>query len=241
VRRWCWTHRCISHRCPEHCVCGCPAAQASRRLHAQWRSPRRTWALWSEWQQAGKREGSMTMWRSVRQLDRRLMKRSFGTRSPALDRVLIAITRAANYSRLWLVLAGALAVFGGKHGRRAAGHGLIAVAIAAGTANGPAKLLVHRRRPSSPSYPALIRIPRSTSFPSGHSAAAFAFVTGACAELPILAPALVPLAGAVAYSRVHTGVHYPSDVAVGVGIGIGSGFLAAHWPWPCLHATGWLV
>ncbi len=175
--------------------------------------------------------GSVTMWRRVQHLDRRLMRRSFGARSPALDRAVIAITRAANYSRLWLAIAGALAVFDGARGRRAAGRGLIAIAIAAAVANGPAKLLARRRRPSSRSHPALIRTPRSTSFPSGHSAAAFAFATGACAELPALAPALVPLAGSVAYSRVHTGVHYPSDVAAGVGIGIGSGLLAAHWPW----------
>jgi membrane-associated phospholipid phosphatase len=170
----------------------------------------------------------MTMWHRVEHLDRRLMKRSLEARSPTLDRTLIAITQAANYSRLWLVVAGALAVFDGGRGRRAAGRGLIAIAIAAGVANGPAKLLARRRRPCSRSYPALIRTPRSTSFPSGHSAAAFAFVTGACTELPMLAPGLVPLAGAVAYSRVHTGVHYPSDVAVGVGIGIGSGLLAAR-------------
>lgn len=171
------------------------------------------------------------MWHRVQRLDRRLMKRSFGARSPALDRTLIAITRAANYSRLWLVIASVLAIFGRGRGRSAAERGLIAIAIAAGVANGPAKLLARRHRPSSRSHPTLIRTPRSTSFPSGHSAAAFAFVAGACAELPALAPALVPLAGTVAYSRVHTGVHYPSDVAVGVGIGIGSGLLAGHWPW----------
>jgi undecaprenyl-diphosphatase len=73
-------------------------------------------------------------------------------------------------------------------------------------------------------------MPRSTSFPSGHSAAAFAFATGACDELPVLAPVLVPLAGAVAYSRVHIGVHYPSDVAAGAAIGIGSGVLATRLP-----------
>src|SRR5579872_1734054 len=129
------------------------------------------------------------MWRRVQHLDRRLMKRSFATRSPMLDRTLIAVTRAANYSRLWLVLAGALAAFDGEQGRRAAGRGLVAIAIAAAVANGPAKLLARRRRPSSRSHPALIRTPRSTSFPSGHSASAFAFVTGACAELPALAPA----------------------------------------------------
>ncbi len=169
----------------------------------------------------------MTMWRRVQRLDRWLMRRSFGTRSPALDRTLIATTRAANYSRLWLVVASGLALFGGRGGRRAAWRGLIAIAIAAVVANGPAKLLVRRRRPFSRSRPTLIRTPRSTSFPSGHSAAAFAFATGASAELPVLRPVLVPLAGAVAYSRVHTGVHYPSDVAGGIGIGIASGLLAA--------------
>ena len=176
----------------------------------------------------------MTMWRRVRQLDRRLMRRSFGVRSPALDRTLIATTRAANYSRLWLLLAGALAVFGGRGGRRAAGRGLIALALAAAAANGPAKLLVRRRRPSSRRRPTLIRTPRSTSFPSGHTATAFAFAAGASAELPVLAPALLPLAGAVGYSRVHTGVHYPSDVAAGAAIGIGSGLLATRLPrWGC--------
>jgi membrane-associated phospholipid phosphatase len=176
----------------------------------------------------------MTMWPRVQRLDRRLMRRSFGARSPVLDRALIATTRAANYSRLWLVVAGALAVFGGRGGRRAAGRGLVATAIAAAAANGPAKLLVRRRRPSSRWRPTLIRTPRSTSFPSGHTAAAVAFVTGASMELPVLAPILVPLAGAVAYSRVHTGVHYPSDVAAGAAIGIGSGLLVTRLPrWAC--------
>jgi undecaprenyl-diphosphatase len=41
-------------------------------------------------------------------------------------------------------------------------------------------------------------------------------------------PLLGPLACAVAYSRVHTGVHYPSDVAAGAAIGIGSGVLATR-------------
>jgi membrane-associated phospholipid phosphatase len=177
----------------------------------------------------------MTMRGRVRRLDRRLMRRSFGARSPALDRSLLAVTRAASYSRLWLLIAGALAALGGARGRRAAGRGLVAIAFATAVANGPAKLLVHRRRPFSRSRPTLIRTPRSTSFPSGHSAAAFAFATGACAELPALTPALVPLASAVAYSRIHAGVHYPSDVAAGAAIGLGCGLLAARSPWH-IHA-----
>jgi undecaprenyl-diphosphatase len=165
--------------------------------------------------------------RRLHELDRLLMGHSMRVRSPQRDRALVGITHAASYSRLWLGIAGVLALLGGPRGRRAAGHGVAAIAIAAMVANGPAKLLVRRRRPSS-SGSTLIRMPRSTSFPSGHSAAAFAFATGASAELPWLAPLVTPLAVAVAYSRVHTGVHYPSDVAVGVGIGIGAGVLVAR-------------
>ena len=49
----------------------------------------------------------------------------------------------------------------------------------------------------------------------GGSASAFAFATGVAARLPVTAMPLHALAGAVAYSRVHTGVHYPGDVLVG--------------------------
>jgi membrane-associated phospholipid phosphatase len=156
------------------------------------------------------------------------MERSRGIRSARRDRSLVAITRAASYSRLWLCIAGLLAACGGPRARSAASQGVVAIAIAASVANGPAKLLVRRRRPLSHSGATLIHMPRSTSFPSGHSACAFAFAFGASAELPALAPLLVPLAGAVAYSRVHVGVHYPSDVAAGALIGIGAGVLAGH-------------
>jgi membrane-associated phospholipid phosphatase len=152
------------------------------------------------------------------------MRRATRSRSPVLDGSLVALTRAADYSRLWLIIAAALALLGGRRGRLAAGQGLISLALAAVVANGPAKLLVRRRRPLGDG--ALIRMPRSTSFPSGHSASAFAFATGASRELPELSPVLLPLAGAVAYSRTHTGVHYPSDVAAGVAIGVGCALVA---------------
>jgi len=168
----------------------------------------------------------------LQRLDRQLMRRAVRVRSPRLDRALVALTRAASYSRLWLLIAGGLAAAGDTRARSAAGRGVVAIALASALANGPAKLLARRRRPSRSPVPPLVRTPRSTSFPSGHSASAFAFATAACHELPLLAPALVPLAVAVAYSRVHTGVHYPSDVAAGAAIGVVCGELAVHLPWP---------
>ncbi len=154
------------------------------------------------------------------------MRRAHAIDSPGLDRVLVRITTAANYWRLWLAIAALLALVGGRRGRAAAGRGVLALMIAAITTNGPVKLLTRRRRPAPSVRPALIRMPRSPSFPSGHSAAAFAFAAAAARELPELAPVLGPLAVAVGYSRVHTGVHYPSDVAAGAAIGIGSAVLS---------------
>ena len=56
-------------------------------------------------------------------------------------------------------------------------------------------------------------MPHSLSFPSGHSASAFAFATTVGHMVPVSPPAYALRAAAlVAYSRVHTGVHYPGDV-----------------------------
>lgn len=164
----------------------------------------------------------------LKQLDRWLMRRSARVRSPSLNRTIVALTRTAYYSRLWLLISGLLAACGGRRGRRTARRGVLAITIAAAVSNGPAKLLARRRRPAGRPAATLIRMPRSTSFPSGHSAAAFAFATGACGGLPALLPTLGPLATAVAYSRVHTGVHYPSDVAAGAAIGVRCGVLSGR-------------
>jgi undecaprenyl-diphosphatase len=85
------------------------------------------------------------------------------------------------------------------------------------------KPLSRRRRPDraaqSVPFARHVPMPISSSFPSGHSAAAFAFATGVGHVLPSAAVPLRALAALVAYSRVHTGVHYPGDVIVGSLIG----------------------
>jgi YegS/Rv2252/BmrU family lipid kinase len=156
--------------------------------------------------------------------DKWLMRRWVRRRSRGLDRLFVAISRTADHSMLWLILASALARAGGR-GKRAAGRGILAIGIASATVNGPLKLSVRRARPVR-RRPSLVRQPKSSSFPSGHSASAFAFATAATRELPLVGPVLFPLAGAVAYSRVYLGVHYPSDVVLGSVLGAAGGFVA---------------
>ncbi len=67
--------------------------------------------------------------------------------------------------------------------------------------------------------------------PSGHSASAVAFAVGAGLVKPALGAALAPAALGVAYSRVHTGAHWPSDVVFGSVLGAGAALVTRRW-WP---------
>jgi membrane-associated phospholipid phosphatase len=149
---------------------------------------------------------------------------------PALDRAMRQLSRTANYSKPWIGGAAVLAVAGGDKGRRAAVDGLAAIAVTAAVANAAIKPLGRRRRPvREGALPRHVRMPRSRSFPSGHTAAGFAFASGVGATLPELALPLRTLAGLVGYSRVHTGVHYPGDVVSGALLGVLLARLTTTW------------
>ena len=144
------------------------------------------------------------------------------TPTPTLDVPLTWVSNAANYSAIWVVIAVALAAKGGKRGRRAALRGLTAIGATSATANLVAKRLFPRTRPerSTTITGRRARMPESSSFPSGHTASAFAFATTVSAEFPWLSLPLYGLATTVGYSRIHVGVHHASDVMAGEILGL---------------------
>jgi len=146
------------------------------------------------------------------------------TPTPTMDEGLRRLSRAADHSKLWLGCSAALAAVGGGRGRRAAENGMASVALTSAVVNLALKPLGNRHRPDRVTAEVPITrqvaMPRSTSWPSGHSASAFAFATGVGAAWPAAGVPLTALASLVAYSRVHTGVHYPSDAIAGTVSGV---------------------
>jgi diacylglycerol kinase family enzyme/membrane-associated phospholipid phosphatase len=143
------------------------------------------------------------------------------------------LSASANHGKLWMGAAAIMAAFPGKP-RRAALHGLIAQAVASAVTNVGFKTLLPRARPLPEHLPVFRFVhpqPTSSSMPSGHSASAIAFAVGAGLVQPAIGAVLAPVAMGVAYSRVHTGAHWPSDVFFGSAIGAGAALITRKW-WP---------
>ena len=160
-------------------------------------------------------------------LDRAVYGIIADTPTPNLDVPLRELSSLANHSKIWFAIAGGLALLGGETGRRAAVSGVVSVGAASLITNAVGKPLARRGRPDREGEDVPdareVPMPTSTSFPSGHSASAFAFASAVGKEIPAIGGPLRGLAGAVAYSRVHTGVHYPGDVIIGSIIGASIG------------------
>ncbi|QEV21262.1 bifunctional phosphatase PAP2/diacylglycerol kinase family protein [Streptomyces alboniger] len=146
---------------------------------------------------------------------------------PGADRFLPRLSRSANHGLLWFGTAAVMAATGTPRARRAAVRGVASLALASATINTLGKRSVRRARPLLDTVPLirqLKRQPITTSFPSGHSASAVAFATGVALESRAWGAGVAPVAGAVALSRVYTGVHFPGDVVAGAALGAGAAF-----------------
>ena len=136
--------------------------------------------------------------------------------NPQADRAAAVLSNLADYGLIWVVLAGIKARRRGPARRRAV-VALAAAGFSSLIVNRVVKKAFERGRPEE-HLVATVRTPSSSSFPSGHTLAAFctAFVL---ADTDAQTVANVGFAAAVAASRVHLRAHHPTDVIGGAAIG----------------------
>ena len=174
----------------------------------------------------------MRLLTGMREVDRRLTQQAAARLPPGVGQALSAVEEAAEGTKLWCGAAVALSAFGGWRGRRAAAAGFVALAVAQVVSNGPGKQLAGRPRPPKDWIPheEVEDRPGSSSFPSGHIAAAVAFTAAVAPTWPLAGAVCAVPAALVAVERVQSGAHYPSDVAGGAVIGLGSAWFTRRVP-----------
>jgi undecaprenyl-diphosphatase len=135
------------------------------------------------------------------------------------DRILYALTELADFSLLWHLIGWARALRSDRD-LQAAVRLSTTLAAESGFVNGLLKSLFERERPVHQGpRPHRLRVPLTTSFPSGHASAAF--VTASLLAPESKRPAFwYGLAATVAYSRVHVRIHHASDVIGGAALGL---------------------
>jgi undecaprenyl-diphosphatase len=135
---------------------------------------------------------------------------------PEIDRAAAAVSNLADYGLIWVVRAAWKGRRAGPDRRRAI-VALGAAGFSSLLVSRAVKASVVRERPEE-HLDALVRTPSSSSFPSGHTLAAFCTAV-VLAESERETTASVGFAVAVAASRVHLRAHHPSDVVGGAVIG----------------------
>lgn len=142
-------------------------------------------------------------------------------RLPVLTGVMWGLSSIGRGGIVWLLIAAVLMAMK-RLGPREWAQLALALVVTSAVNDAVLQPVVGRERPFVRSLDVAVigNRPTSGSFPSGHSANAFAgaLVLSRFATAPALAWWI--LAGAIAYSRLYLGVHYPSDVAAGALVGI---------------------
>jgi undecaprenyl-diphosphatase len=151
---------------------------------------------------------------------------------PVADRAFYAVTELGDFGLVWLLL-GALRGLRSDDDADEFIRLAIAMGIESTAVNMGLKSLFKRERPVVQiPRPHKLRIPLTTSFPSGHATSAMVAAT-LLGEGRRTAPLYYGLGVWVASSRVYVKIHHASDVAAGLVIGLALGrVIRRAWPGP---------
>ncbi|MDA8286190.1 MAG: phosphatase PAP2 family protein, partial [Actinomycetota bacterium] len=154
-----------------------------------------------------------------------IARRLRGKRS--VDAVMYAASALGDHGVLWMLLAaGQAARLRDQEWRRPLLRALVGLGVESALVNGPVKWVFRRARPSYEGpRPLYLRMPRSSSFPSGHASAAF-FGAALLRDGDSLWPLYYAVAAVVALSRVHVRIHHASDIVAGALLGAALGEIA---------------
>jgi undecaprenyl-diphosphatase len=141
------------------------------------------------------------------------------------DKVFYVASDLGDFSLVWMIL-GALRGLRSERDWHAAVRLGAAAGIESFLVNWVVKSLFRRRRPIVQMvHPHHLRVPLTSSFPSGHATAAFSAAL-LLSEDDVLWPLYYATAVVVATSRIHVRIHHASDVAVGAALGTAFGLVA---------------
>lgn len=137
-----------------------------------------------------------------------------------LDQPFFLLSAAGLYGGVWVFIALILALFR-KMLWRDLGRLVLVLIVTTVVTDFGLKPAIHRARPfqSTPDILVIGRHSDTASFPSGHTATAVAGALVFTRVFPAGAAIWWLVAAAIAYSRVHLGVHYPADVVAGALVG----------------------
>lgn len=142
-----------------------------------------------------------------------------------LDPLMVSITYSATSGLIWFVLGFLMTC--SPRWRRCGVSVIVAVAVTYIVVDVVLKLLVCRDRPFAvEDFDLLIAAPDSWSFPSGHTASAFAGATAILIHNRRWGCVAMVYAALVGISRIYLCVHWPTDVVAGALIGIAVALVA---------------
>ncbi len=153
---------------------------------------------------------------------------SQGIKNSFFDILMPFFSIINNHGEVWIALSIILMINKNTRIRRLGISVLIALALGEILGNEILKNIIARPRPIGAefNFNFIIKLPKSYSFPSGHTTSSFAAFGVFLFSKARYKYWVLALASLIAFSRLYLHVHYPSDVLAGILLGLLCGKLA---------------